>query len=179
MLPLSSLDDVERLYADRGHLNYGEGVSQIEHALQCAELARSEGARPSLTLAALLHDVGHLFGEDTALRDGHAVRGARALATLFGDAVCAPIALHVEAKRYLCSREPGYFDRLSAASKASLAVQGGPFDTAQAAAFEQRPCWKDAVTLRRYDDHGKREGSANRTLADLAGLMRELARTLA
>ena len=178
MLRLSSLDDVERLYADRGHLSYGEGVSQIEHALQCAALALSEGARPSLTLAALLHDVGHLFGGDTALRDGHAVRGAQALATLFGDAVCAPIALHVEAKRYLCLQEPDYFDRLSAASKASLKVQGGPFDKTEAAAFERQACWKDAVTLRRYDDHGKREGSADRTLSDLAGLMRELARTL-
>jgi len=179
MLRLLSLDDVERLYADRGHLSYGEGVSQIEHALQCAALALSEDAPPSLALAALLHDVGHLFGEDTALRDGHAARGARALATLFGDAVCAPIALHVEAKRYLCLQEPDYFDRLSAASKASLALQGGPFDITEAAAFERLPCWKDAVTLRRYDDHGKREGSSDRTLADLAGLMRELARTLA
>jgi predicted HD phosphohydrolase len=102
-----SLDDIERLYAERGGLAYGEGVSQIEHALQCAVLAQADGAAPSLIVAALLHDVGHLFEDDVdetrlTIDDRHETAGARALAGLFDEAVRAPIALHVAAKRYLC-----------------------------------------------------------------------------
>ena len=36
----------------------GEAVSELEHALQCAELADAAGADDELVLAALLHDVG-------------------------------------------------------------------------------------------------------------------------
>ena len=36
----------------------GEAVSELEHALQCAELAQAAGADEELVLAALLHDVG-------------------------------------------------------------------------------------------------------------------------
>ena len=129
MRRLSSLEDIERLYAERGTLHYGEGVTQMEHAVQCAALAEEDGAPPSLIAAALLHDVGHLFeDEDAVLRadhDGrHEIAGAQALKGLFGQAVRAPIALHVAAKRYLCCREPAYFDALSPASQASLALQG-------------------------------------------------------
>ena len=53
----------------------------------------------------------------------------------FGPDVTAPIALHVEAKRYLCAVEPDYFDRLSEASRLSLATQGGAMTAAEAAAF--------------------------------------------
>ena len=79
------------------------------------------------------------------------------------------------AKRYLCFSEPGYFEALSAASKASLRLQGGPFDAGQAAAFERGPHWRDAVLLRRFDDTGKREDASGRRFADFAPLMRGLA----
>jgi predicted HD phosphohydrolase len=36
----------------------GERVSELAHALQCAERAEAGGADPHLTLACLLHDVG-------------------------------------------------------------------------------------------------------------------------
>ena len=46
---------------------YGaERVSELAHALQCAELAREAGADEGLTLACLLHDVGR-FAVDQAL----------------------------------------------------------------------------------------------------------------
>ena len=44
----------------------GEAVSELEHALQCADLARQAGAADDLTLAALLHDVGR-YAVDQAL----------------------------------------------------------------------------------------------------------------
>lgn len=36
----------------------GEPVDQLEHALQCAALARSAGGVSELVVAALLHDIG-------------------------------------------------------------------------------------------------------------------------
>jgi phosphonate degradation associated HDIG domain protein len=177
MRRLSGLDEIERLYALHGGLNYGEGLSQVEHAVQCAALAEAKGCSSSLVLAALLHDIGHLFEAEAdvvgARRDHrHEAAGAEALADLFGDDVCAPIALHVAAKRWLCFKEAGYREALSAASRRSLELQGGPFDAAEAAVFEQRPHWRAAVELRRFDDTGKSENVCGRALADFVPLMR-------
>ena len=57
-----TLDDIEALFARRGHEQYtGEPVTQLEHALQCALLAEQEAADDELVTAALLHDLGHLL----------------------------------------------------------------------------------------------------------------------
>ncbi len=178
-MPPLSLEDIEGLYAARGALRYGEGISQTEHAVQCAALAEEDGGPPSLIAAALLHDIGHLFEteEDVveAKFDGrHEIAGAQALRGLFGQAVRTPIALHVAAKRYLCFKEPAYFDALTPASQASLVLQGGPFDSDEAARFENQPFWREAVALRRYDDIGKRDDLASRPFADFLPLLRGL-----
>ena len=177
MVQLLSLETVERLYAARGGLSYGENVTQTEHALQCAALAEAEGAAPSRVVAALLHDIGHLLEPDDAAAeqgcdDQHEIVGAQALKGLFGEAVRGPIALHVRAKRYLCFRQAAYFEALSPASRRSLALQGGPFDAAQAAAFERLPYWENALVLRRLDDLGKSEEPSGRAFADFKPLMR-------
>jgi predicted HD phosphohydrolase len=174
---LPSLEALERLYAERAGAAYGEGVSQLEHALQCAVLAEAEGASPSLVAASLLHDVGHLF-EDEAdaleIDHRHEIAGVLALKSLFDEAVRAPIALHVAAKRWLCFSESGYFETLSPASKRTLELQGGVFDAAQADSFERRAHWREAVALRRYDDLGKRPERCRRAFADFMPLLRAL-----
>ena len=178
MSRLSSLEALERLYAERAGAAYGEGVSQLEHALQCAVLAEAEEASPSVIAAALLHDVGHLYEDEAdALQiDGrHEITGAQALKGLFGEEVRAPIALHVAAKRFLCFDEPGYFEALSPASRRTLELQGGVFDAAQAEAFARQPRWREAVAVRRYDDLGKRPEPCGRTFADFLPLLRALA----
>jgi predicted HD phosphohydrolase len=65
------------------------------------------------------------------------------------------VRLHVAAKRYLCATVPGYFARLSAESVRTLALQGGPMTSEQAAAFEALPHARDAVAVRRWDDEAK------------------------
>jgi len=40
-----------------------EAVSALDHALQCAALARTAGTGDEVVLAALLHDVGHLISD--------------------------------------------------------------------------------------------------------------------
>lgn len=169
MKRLPSLEALERLYVERPGAAYGEGVSQLEHALQCAGLAEADGAPPSLIAAALLHDVGQLFEDEAEALEidrRHEITGAQALGSLFGEDVRAPIALHVAAKRWLCHREPGYFETLSPASRHTLELQGGVFDAAQAEAFERRAHWREAVALRRWDDLAKRPEPCGRTFAD-------------
>ncbi|HJR24883.1 MAG TPA: HD domain-containing protein [Acidimicrobiales bacterium] len=155
-----SVDEVLALYERWGLERYDEEVTQLEHALQCAALAREAGAADALVVASLLHDVGHLlelaggrFRSDQDER--HEARGARFLSGLFGRDVTEPIALHVRAKRYLCAVDADYAAALSTGSTISLAKQGGPMTTTEATAFERQPGWESAVQLRRWDDQAK------------------------
>src|SRR5262245_12996840 len=134
------------LFDRHGALEYaGEGVTQWQHAWQCARLAQRAHATPALQAAAWLHDLGHLLDgavETPTLRghdDRHEVRAAALLQPLFGEAVARPVALHVEAKRYLVTMRPGYAERLSADSQRSLALQGGPMDRAEAQVWAAQP----------------------------------------
>ncbi|MCU0839509.1 MAG: HD domain-containing protein [Rhodospirillales bacterium] len=166
----SPIDIIRRLFRARGGDAYGEEVTQRAHALQCAALAERDGAGDALITAAFLHDIGHMLHRDAAgalaagIDDGHERIGAEVLGEWFGPAVAAPVALHVRAKRYLCACEAGYLDRLSAASRRSLALQGGPLPAADAAAFAANPAGADAIRLRRWDDAGKQRDLAVPTL---------------
>ena len=54
----------------------------------------------------------------------------------FSDTVVFLTAQHVAAKRYLCAREPGYLEALSAASRTTLEHQGGPMSERECAQAE-------------------------------------------
>jgi phosphonate degradation associated HDIG domain protein len=157
-----SLADIELLFARHGAEQYsGEPVTQLEHALQTAHFAEQGEASDELVTACLLHDLGHLLnhqGETPTLRgidDTHQYFALPFLRGLFADAVLDAIKLHVDAKRYLCQADAAYHESLSADSKRSLALQGGIFDAAGAAAFLAQPGAADAVLLRRWDDLAK------------------------
>lgn len=178
-----STTDLFRLYESHGHEPYGEAVTQIDHALQCAALAQGEHASDALIVAALFHDVGHLivdmqntptFSLDE-VDDDHEAVGARVLSPLFGPAVAQPVSLHVTAKRWRCSREPAYYDRLSEASKLSLKAQGGLLSDEECLRFEEHPGFPDALSLRTWDDEGKRVGLAAGRLEDYVGIVNSLA----
>lgn len=162
MNKFTSLIEIESLFEKWGQQFYSENISQTAHAVQCAQQAEEADASSALVLAALLHDVGHLVDlEDSSGREEHEIdtaheaTAARLLASLFPPAVTAPIALHVDGKRWLCAREDGYFETLSPASVASLALQGGPMSDAEADRFMAMPQFEDAIALRRWDDIGK------------------------
>ncbi len=179
---MSGIDELIDLYERWGSETYDEVVTQTDHAVQCAALARRAGAPDALVAAALLHDVGHLLdlADDGGFVAGvdrrHEDRGARHLATWFGPAVTEPVRMHVEAKRYLCAVDPAYAAGLSAGSRRSLVVQGGPMDDTEVAGFTALAGADGAVALRRWDDAGKVTGldrppfAAYREL--LAGLTR-------
>ncbi len=167
-----SLADIELLFARLGAEQYsGEPVTQLEHALQTAHFAEQSKAGDALVTACLLHDLGHLLnqqGDTPTLRgidDTHQYFALPFLRGLFPDAVLGPIRLHVDAKRYLCQVDAGYFARLSDDSKRSLALQGGMFDAAAAAAFIAQPGAHEAVRLRQWDDLAKQADLATPPLA--------------
>ena len=175
------VDSIFALFDQLGGARYGEAVTQLEHALQCAHHARSAGDPDAMVAAALLHDIGHLLqkqGEDAADRGVDALHeriGAAWLAQGFGPQVAEPVRLHVEAKRYLAAREPGYLESLSSASSQSLELQGGPMSEAEADAFSTAAGFEAAVRLRRYDELGKVEGVTIAPLADYRDLLIALA----
>lgn len=156
-----SVKDITSLYATRAAVQYGrEAINQYQHALQCAHLAESSGAAPELVAAALLHDLGHLVTPDERVEAPPQDRRHQDVALpllrgLFAAAVLEPVRLHVDAKRYLCHVDAGYWATLSPASQRSLALQGGPFNPQQAHVFITQPFAADAVALRRWDDQAK------------------------
>ncbi len=158
---MRALDQIRAAFTRRGHEGYGEGVSQLDHALQCGAFAERDGASPALVTAAFLHDIGHLLHDlpqdvaDSGVDTQHESTGSAWLSRYFGPEVTEPVRLHVAAKRYLAAVEPGYFDQLSDASKLSLTLQGGPMVGAQIQAFKAGPFFADAVRLRRWDEEGK------------------------
>jgi phosphonate degradation associated HDIG domain protein len=154
------IDDIIELYRTAGAARYGmEAVSQEQHALQCAQHAERAGCPPVLVTAALLHDLGHLVkvaprgsGEKN---DQHEAVAIPFLRGMFPDAVIEPIRMHVDAKRYLCATQPGYWNTLSPASRRSLELQGGPLTAEEAQRFIAQPFAYNAVSLRRWDDTAK------------------------
>ncbi len=159
---MAFLEEIAQMVAARGGELYGgEEVTQAQHALQCATLAEAEDAPSHLIAAALLHDIGHLVDADfeAALSRGedrrHEDMGRDYLTRWFGPDVTEPVRLHVDAKRYLCAVDEDYYDGLSASSRKTLEMQGGPFTPSEAKAFMAQPHAQDAVRLRLWDDKGK------------------------
>jgi phosphonate degradation associated HDIG domain protein len=151
------------IFSTRGGENYAnEAVTQLQHAVQCALLAKQDAADSSLIVAALLHDIGHLLHEGELptdlsdnLDDFHEQKGYAFLKRHFGTLVADPVRLHVAAKRYLCTVEPDYLSRLSPTSLKSFLDQGGLMNLDEVKAFRLEPHYESAVRLRRWDDAAK------------------------
>jgi len=156
-----SIQAITKLLTVQGQQQYGgEDINQLQHALQCATLAQSQGETPELVIACLLHDLGHLLhplGDQTTtknINDNHEYIGSCWLSSLFSQGVTEPIRLHVEAKRYL-GIDSNYLAQLSWSSKHSLLLQGGVFSPEEATVFINKPFAKEAVKLRIFDDKAK------------------------
>ena len=160
------VQQIVEIFTLHGSAAYGsEPVTQLEHALQCALLAQGAGASDSLIVAALLHDIGHIVqgvvlpnDVEQDLDDKHEAIGFAFLHQHFGRAIADPVRLHVAAKRYLCSIEPGYENQLSLTSRKSFYDQGGLMSSLEVAAFESEPFFREALQLRKWDDAAKLTG---------------------
>ncbi len=161
MIASQVIHEIFALYEACGHRRYGEDVTELQHALQCAMFAKRAGEPAHMIAACLLHDYGHLLhdlGEDIAeqgVNAAHEALGANYLTQFFIPEVVEPIRLHVAAKRYRCWRQPRYLKGLSEASQRSLQLQGGVMTEAEASEFVRNPYSEAAVWLRHYDDAAK------------------------
>ncbi len=129
------MDELVRLFREAGSKEYiGEPISQEDHGLQAAKCAADAGADEDAILGALLHDVGHLLGVvDPGLPrmkgdlgvEAHERIGASYLLALGLPIRTAKLVLrHVDAKRYLCAKNPAYHAKLSEASKGTKYYHG-------------------------------------------------------
>ncbi|WDH35099.1 phosphonate degradation HD-domain oxygenase [Pseudomonas chlororaphis] len=162
MRPEQRIAEVFGLYERFGNSDYiGEPVSQIEHMSQAAQLAMAEGFDDEVVLAAFFHDIGHICGQDAENMGGFGVVGHERLGADylrragFSERLVRLVEYHVQAKRYLTCKEPGYYERLSEASRRTLEYQGGVMSAEEARAFEQDPLCAVSLRLRHWDEQAK------------------------
>ena len=130
-----------------------------------------------IVVAALLHDVGHIMGMEAEVVNrpglegeeepifqsmaGCGVVGHEFIAADFLLALGLPVRVanlvrfHVPAKRYLCGRNPAYYEALSEASRTTLGFQGGPMTDEECAVFEREEDHANALLVRTCDEHAK------------------------
>lgn len=152
------------LYERFGTRDYiGEPVSQIEHMSQAAQLAMAEGFDDEVVLAAFFHDIGHLCEQGGESMGGYGVvsherLGADYLRRAgFSERMAKLVEYHVQAKRYLTFSQPGYYARLSEASRRTLDYQGGVMSAEEAHAFEQDPLCALSLRMRHWDEQAKKQ----------------------
>lgn len=171
------ISTVWTLFQQRGNEAYdGEPVSQLEHAVQAAQIALEETGDIELAIAALLHDVGHLLPHHPAMNGfgtmHHEALGANFLrAQGFSEQVVRLVGGHVSAKRYLTLADPDYYDQLSIASRETLVFQGGVMRLEEAVRFQRDPLFEKHLLLRRIDERAKIVGQALSELGFWKGLV--------
>jgi putative nucleotidyltransferase with HDIG domain len=165
---ISTLFDYVATQGQRPYAGTGERVSQLEHSLQCAALAKKAGADEETILAALLHDIGHFLPQYKDVptliapgglrvgRKSHDKFGEAYLRQLgFRDKLSGIVGGHVMAKRYLTAVDPAYYDGLSPVSKSSLMYQGGPMTPDEVKARATEPYLQEKLDVRVWDDLAK------------------------
>ena len=169
--PAATADRVLNLFNSAGQAEYhGEQVSQLEHALQAAHLAGEDDGDDQEIIAALLHDIGHIWPvEGRQVTSVGVVEhdevgahrlGAQALRELgFSDDIADIVSGHVAAKRYLVATDEAYAAKLSDVSVESLRLQGGPMSAEEVQDFERSPNWQSKVRVRTWDDRAKTPGA--------------------
>lgn len=170
----SIADEIMGFYQQHGGEEYaGEKVTQLEHMVQSAQLAKEQGYSDDVVLAAFLHDIGHICEEGSGDNEmgeygiiDHEEIGSDFLKRKgFSKKVVRLVQSHVEAKRYLTWKDPEYYNQLSDASKKTLEYQGGRMEEDEAKAFEQYPLFDLIIKMRRWDEQAKIE---NKLLPDLS-----------
>ncbi len=169
--PAATANRVLDLLSSAGQAEYhGEQVSQLEHALQAAHLAAEDDGDEQEIIAALLHDIGHIWPVEGRQVTSvgvveHDEVGAQALRELgFSDDVADIVSGHVAAKRYLVATDDAYAAKLSDVSVETLRLQGGPMSAEEVEDFHRSPNWRSQVRVRTWDDRAKIPG------ADVPGL---------
>lgn len=162
---VNTIKKIKEIFESNGHTDYlGENVTQLQHALQCYDLAVSNKADIEMQIAAFLHDIGHFLEKPERIESEnlgnfhHDIIATEWLRNNgFSQKIITVVGNHVKAKRYLCYVNKQYFDALTVASKKTLGFQGGVMSESEASDFEKEPFFEESVLLRKWDDMGKIE----------------------
>ena len=178
-----SINKIISLYDKYGKADYiGENVSQIEHALQCGQLAINKGYSNEIIIGALLHDIGQLIGlsmlndndidneygliskigdSDINLNlgvSGHEYIGGKYLRKHgISEYVVKLVENHVIAKIYLVKHDSNYMKNLSDASKQTMIYQikNRQNIDLEMEEFEKSIYFEDSIKIRLLDDEAK------------------------
>jgi len=160
-------EEIKNLYTTYGNNKYmlEECVTQQDHALQSACLAKTSQASDEIVLALLLHDIGQLtnanhIGQTTHLHTSHDEEGFAWLKEHgFSAFVCEFARFHTLAKIILCELNPGYYNTLSKASQESYHLQKAKFLQPEYQSlvhqFLSHPRLEEFLFARRCDDGAK------------------------
>jgi 2-amino-1-hydroxyethylphosphonate dioxygenase (glycine-forming) len=164
--PKKIADEIMGYYELHGGQEYaGEKLTQLEHMVQAAQLAEEQGYDEEVILAAFLHDIGHICEqghgdnemEGFGIKDHEEIGAGFLMKKGFSKKIARLVESHVEAKRYLTWKEPGYYEQLSDASKKTLEFQGGRMMKEEAEAFEKYPLFDLIIRMRKWDEQAKIE----------------------
>lgn len=130
---MESFAVITKLYQEYGNSKYmiGEDITQVQHALQAAHIAKTCNAPPHIIIAMLLHDIGQLLGQDKChniaiekLHRSHDDIGAKWMKkNNLPQCVYDVAQYHTLAKVILCDQDPSYLSKLSPASQESYNIQ--------------------------------------------------------
>ena len=172
----STYDHIIASFEDAATIQYGESaVTELEHALQCAELAENAKADDELIFACMLHDVARFAVPQDQVSDtlqktevsdqamGHGVKAAELMQGLLPERSLFCIHYHAEAKQYLCEHNPGYRAKLAGASIQTLAIQSASTSKQALEDLSKNDWWQDALRVRVWDDSAKVKGKTTKT----------------
>ena len=160
----SVVDKIFYYYETYGSRDYiGEPVTQVEHMVQGAMFAKQDNLGPEIVLAVFLHDIGHLLLDNNNEKMGdlgilrHETKGKLFLESLgIPKPIPELVENHVRAKRYLVTKNPEYYKKLSKASKETLEYQGGKMTVDEIREFELDDLFYNSLLVRKYDEMSKR-----------------------
>lgn len=162
---LEGVTEVFDLYREFGKRNYiGEGVTQLEHAIQCAEQAAKEFPDSNeIIVGAFLHNIGNLLkirDNKESLNGLELVKyeeiGSKFLEKMgFSKRITSLGKNKVLAKRYLVTLDPEYLINLSDSSKETFKMQGGILSLEEKRVFETLQDKELFLRMRVWDDKAK------------------------
>lgn len=174
-----NIEKVFSLYKKFGSNGYiGENITQLEHAMQSALLAEKycffdcfdkhidTKLKNELVLAAFFHDIGHLIvyeNKSLPTMDNYGVMNHETVGANFlkengfSDSICSLVSNHIKTKRYLITKNPDYYNKLSDASKKTFEFQGGKLSKKEELDFEMDNLFLYHLKIREFDDKAKSE----------------------
>lgn len=144
----------------------GSSIFQASQGVRTALRIEELGGDKHLQLAGLLHNIGHVMTKPSIYLDGvdtkHEQIGFMWLKyNKFPENVIYPIRNHVNAKRFMCSTEWGYYESLSKECKESFKLQGGFMSQEEKKLFSREPYFKESLILRRANDQIRNKSTSS------------------